>query len=214
MLTGFGVHRNSHRFVASRDCWNQHLHWRSTIHHKKPWWAQMQAVLGFEAVSFNATMNSGNLLHTALEVLLQPKSPNREGTTRCASVWSCERFYVYLRCLHLTVEIDHKPLIPLINNKDLCDVPLRCQRLLMRLMKYKCTAVYTPGKFLVVVDALSREPLKSTEDGTDNLEEEIEAHIDIITKHWPVSKGKLAELKHKTALDDSLKHVKSYVTNG
>ncbi len=92
-----------------------------------------------------------------------------------ALVWSCEKFYVYLRGLHFTVETDHKPLIPLINNKDLCDVPLRCQRLLMRLMKYKCTAVYTPGKFLVVADALSREPLKSTEDGTDNLAEEVEA---------------------------------------
>ncbi|XP_038064917.1 uncharacterized protein K02A2.6-like [Patiria miniata] len=62
-----------------------------------------------------------------------------------ASVWSCERFYVYLRGLHVTIQTDHKPLVPLINIKDLWDAPLRCQRLLMRLMKYHCTAEYVPA---------------------------------------------------------------------
>ena len=68
-----------------------------------------------------------------------------------AAVWSCERFYVYLRGLRVTIQTDHKPLVSLINNKDLCDAPLRCQRLLMRLMKYHCFAEYSPGKTLVIV---------------------------------------------------------------
>ena len=131
-----------------------------------------------------------------------------------ATVWSCERYYVYLRGLHITVQTDHKPLVPLINNKDLCDVPLRCQRLLMRLMKYNCSAVYTPGKCLVVADTLSRAPLKSQSDTADNLEDEVEAHVNMITKHWPVSSGKLAEIARETTLDDTLTIVTAYVSNG
>lgn len=54
---------------------------------------------------------------------------------------------------------DHKPLVPLINSKDLDVVPMRCQRLLIRLMHFNCEAEYTPGKTLTVPDTLSRSPL-------------------------------------------------------
>ena len=58
-----------------------------------------------------------------------------------ASIWSCERCYVYiLRGLHVIQQTDHKPLVSLINSKDLCDASIRCQRLLMCLMRYHCTA--------------------------------------------------------------------------
>ena len=40
-----------------------------------------------------------------------------------AAVSSCERFYIYLRGLHITLQTDNKPLVSLINNKDLCDAP-------------------------------------------------------------------------------------------
>ncbi|XP_038058795.1 uncharacterized protein K02A2.6-like [Patiria miniata] len=131
-----------------------------------------------------------------------------------ASVWSCERFYVYLRGLHVTIQTDHKPLVPLINNKDLCDAPLRCQRLLMRLMKYHCTAEYVPGKLLTVADTLSRAPLKSSVTERDNLPDEVEAHVHMVTSHWPVSQGKLDEIKRETALDEVLVQVASHIRSG
>uniref|UniRef100_A0A3B5A7Q9 Reverse transcriptase/retrotransposon-derived protein RNase H-like domain-containing protein n=1 Tax=Stegastes partitus TaxID=144197 RepID=A0A3B5A7Q9_9TELE len=54
-----------------------------------------------------------------------------------AVVWACERFSNYLyRLDSFTVHTDRKPLAPLINNKDLDVVPLRCQCLLMRLMSH------------------------------------------------------------------------------
>ena len=105
------------------------------------------------------------------------------------------------------IQTDHKPLVPLINNKDLCDTPLRCQRLLMRLMKYNCTAVYVPGKHLVVADTLSRVPLKSSVTECGDLSDEVEEHIQMVTNHWPVSQGKLEEKLPLILFSSKLQHM-------
>ena len=73
-----------------------------------------------------------------------------------AAVYASEKFHIFLCGLQYIIETDHKPLVPLLNQKDLMDAPLRCQRLLMRMARYTIRAVYVPGKYLVVADTLSR----------------------------------------------------------
>lgn len=52
-----------------------------------------------------------------------------------ASVWVCEKFSKCLIGLQgFTLQTDHKPLISIINKQDLDKAPIRCQRLLIRLM--------------------------------------------------------------------------------
>ena len=52
-----------------------------------------------------------------------------------ACVWTCEKFTQYLRGLEsYRLITDHKPLVPRIGENDLNMVPLRCRRLLMRMM--------------------------------------------------------------------------------
>ena len=49
-----------------------------------------------------------------------------------AATWVCEKFNHYLVGLEkISVVTDHKPLVPLINTKDMSQTPLQCQRMLM-----------------------------------------------------------------------------------
>ena len=122
-----------------------------------------------------------------------------------ASVWACERFDRYLVGLETFVlYTDHKPLVSLINSKDLSETPLRCQRMLMRLMRYKPVAEYVPGKNMTVADMLSRNPMKA-EDSTQ-LSEDVDLHVNAITSSWPVSDAKLDQIREETKKDSSRVH--------
>ena len=52
--------------------------------------------------------------------------------------WACDRFAQYVMGVHILLETDHKPLIPLLRQKLLDQLPLRVQRFRLRLMRYSC----------------------------------------------------------------------------
>ena len=55
-----------------------------------------------------------------------------------AIVWTCERLSRYLVGMDtFRITTDHKPLVPIINDKDHDVVTVRCTRLLIRLMRYE-----------------------------------------------------------------------------
>ena len=76
--------------------------------------------------------------------------------------------------------------------KDLSMVPLRCQRLLMRMMWFYPKPEYLPGKQLVVADLLSRKPLRgSVEAIIVQQEEDVSLYVKTIVSQWPASSSKL-----------------------
>ena len=70
--------------------------------------------------------------------------------------WACEKFDFYLVGRKFEVETDHKPLISLLGEKDLSQLPLRVQRFKMRLMRYDFSISHTPGSCMYIADFLSR----------------------------------------------------------
>ena len=80
---------------------------------------------------------------------------------------------------------DHKPLVPLINAKYPERTPLRYQRLLMRLMRYKAKAEYVPEKRRFVADALSGSPIQINP--SSPVVEDVELHVHMVESHIPMS---------------------------
>lgn len=131
-----------------------------------------------------------------------------------ALVWACEKFQHYLVGLpEFQLLTDHKPLVPLINDKDLDQTPIRIQRLLMRLLRFNCKAVHIPGKQLVVADTLSRHST-SLLYKVDELAMEVAEYTDSVCDNWPVSDVKLHEIATETACDSDTSLVMTYVHNG
>ena len=70
--------------------------------------------------------------------------------------WAGERFADYLFGLRFHIETYHKPLVSLLGNKNLEDLPARIQRYRMRMMHFTYTYSHLPGKDLCTADALLR----------------------------------------------------------
>ena len=130
-----------------------------------------------------------------------------------AAVWCCEHFKQYLYgAPQFFIQTDHKPLIPLINNRDLDKVPLRCQRLLIRLLRYNVRAEYIPGKQLVLADTLSRAPLTCSSHSPE-LHQDSNAMISLITSTI-CSATKAKDIAEGTDSDAVLRQVLQFVVHG
>ena len=129
-----------------------------------------------------------------------------------AAVGTCEKFSRYLYGLDtFTLQCDHKPLIPLIKSKDLDSVPMRCQRLLLRMMRYNPKAEFVPGKQLVIADTLSRHPQPELTQDFAELTSDLEAYREDFREAWPISPSKLDMVKQHTLQDDELQLVQRFV---
>jgi hypothetical protein len=129
--------------------------------------------------------------------------------------WVCEKFSQYLLGMEkFTLKTDHKPLIPLINEKSIDRAPPRIQRLLLRLMPFRAEPVYTPGKLLFVADALSRSPIEFPNEDDKTQSDEIDAYIHSIKSSWPASKVRIEEIKKHTAEDPILQKILQYILKG
>ena len=133
-----------------------------------------------------------------------------------SAAWTCQKFHMFLAGLpNFKLEVDHKPLIPLINTKDLTQAPLRCQRMLMRMMQYNATAVYVPGKQHVIPDYLSRHPLAATTDEiSSGMQAELHLHCDSVVQNLPATPKRLVEIGTAQQEDSILKRVAHQILHG
>ena len=131
-----------------------------------------------------------------------------------AATCACERFQQLLIGISFTLETDHKPLIPLLNSKELHLAPVKCQWMLMKLARFSLEADYAPGEFMEVADALSRAPDVSGDQMEVSLEAEVDGFVGGIVGNLPVTSNQLQRIKEEQAKDKDSHLVISFVLEG
>nr|XP_040567953.1 uncharacterized protein K02A2.6-like [Lepeophtheirus salmonis] len=129
-----------------------------------------------------------------------------------ASTFACDRFLDYILGKDILLETDHKPLIPLLSTKDLDQLPVRIQRMRMKLMRYSFTPIHVPGKNLNTADTLSGSPIDNKKEYT--FYEELELYANHILKEIPITNSKLEESIHHQQEDEVCRQIMIYASEG
>ncbi|UYV76763.1 K02A2.6-like [Cordylochernes scorpioides] len=129
-----------------------------------------------------------------------------------AIVWACERFQDYLMGNTFSIETDHKPLIPIFSTKNLDEMTPRIQRLRLRMMRYSYSIHHTPGKDIVVADALSRSPIKISHE--KDLENGICSFVQQITSCPPFKDKNMKEIWQYQNEERVCREIKDYCEKG
>ena len=94
--------------------------------------------------------------------------------------WAILKCRNYLIGVNFTVKTDHKPLLGVINGKDIDAINnARLQRILSKLLGYTYIVEYVPGKLNLIADALSRAPVfqPDEEDHQDVLVQNLKVEV-------------------------------------
>jgi len=126
-------------------------------------------------------------------------------------VFACQRFHQFIYGATVEAETDHKPLVPLFI-KPLNQCPIRVQRMLLILQRYDLKVSYTPGKYLVTADTLSRS--NKNEKTDKDLVEQVKLHVDMVIENMPISDCRLEVMRTETARDQELCKLMENVLNG
>ena len=130
-----------------------------------------------------------------------------------AITWACQRFSDYVLGRKFTIESDHKPLIPILNTKNLDSLPPRVIRFHLRLAKFDYVVKHVPGELLYTADALSRAPIPDTE--STELEEEVQVFVGGVTEYsLPATRGRIEEYKLAQEQDAVCVQVRGYCKSG
>lgn len=90
----------------------------------------------------------------------------------------------------------------------------RIQCMMMVLQRYDFELIYTPGKYIVLADALSRAPAPSSDMLVSPTTEDAETHINMVTASLPTSDVMLQQIVQETAKDPLLQKVSHQIQNG
>ena len=131
-----------------------------------------------------------------------------------AATWACEKFSEYVLGSKLTLETDHRPLVPLLNSTELCKMPPRIQRLRLRLMRFAPLVQYVPGKLQTTADALSRAPVESPATEDDLFVAEVEAFASRVVNILPATDKRLQEIINNQKVDEECSEIREYCLHG
>ncbi|KAG1928056.1 gag-pol fusion protein [Pimephales promelas] len=169
---------------------------------------------GLGAVLLQAEVDGWKPIAYASRTMTQSECRYAQIEKECLGlVFGFEKFHDYVYGLSsFTAETDHKPLIAIIK-KNVNQMSPRIQRLMMRLQRYDFELVYTPGKYIVLADALSRAPLTSKSSDASFTEDDVNTHVNLVVESLPVSDRKRKQIDEETAKDPVLQAVIQNLNN-
>jgi hypothetical protein len=133
-----------------------------------------------------------------------------------AIVYSLKKFHTYVYGRYdVTIETDHLPLLRIFE-KPLYLVPLRLQKMRMKVQGYDFKLVHKKGTEIPVADALSRAFVTDTGPNLtgDSNSHIFEASIDEVNSLKQVSPARLAEIRRCTLKDVTLQAVTKAIMEG
>jgi transposase InsO family protein len=131
-----------------------------------------------------------------------------------AICFGCERFHSFVYGREVFVESDHKPL-EAIFKKPLDKVPMRLQRMLLRVQAYNLTVAYKPGRYLYIADTLSRAPSNiNSKVEKDVFDEDLDVQVNSLVSNLPISENQLNNFLNETKKDSVLTKLHEYIVNG
>ena len=144
-----------------------------------------------------------------------------------AVVWALKKCRIFLQGLqHFNLIIDHRPLIPILNDYTLDAVENpRLQRLKEKTSLYNFTAVWKKGKDHIIPDALSRAPVEEPTHEDNQLIQSVEHHVhqsfvitisEVSTQQTPthLRDPRLDDLKRTAQEDDTYQQLLAAVSHG
>ena len=131
-----------------------------------------------------------------------------------AATWGCEKFSDYVLGLHFTLETDHKPLVSLLQTKELSKMPPRILRFRLRLMRFSPTVEYVPGKLQTTADALSRAPVGTPDETDTALISKIENFCNHVLTSLPATSQRLLEIAAAQKSDEECTQIKEFCIGG
>ena len=132
-----------------------------------------------------------------------------------ATTWACERYSDFLIGKTFHIETDHKPLVSLLGQKTLDELPPRIQRFRMRLMRFRYSISHVPGKDLITADTLSRAPVVESQEPHDkSFQDECQAYVKAVMSALPVTDKRLLEIKQAQADDATCQNIQEFCMHG
>ena len=122
-----------------------------------------------------------------------------------AVTWACERFSNYILGRTFQIESDRKPLIPLLNSKQLDNLPPRILRFRLHMARFDYIVQHAPRKLLYTADTLSPAPLDTEDEETTEFPVEMEAFVDSVIQSLPATSQRLEIYRRAQAEDSVLK---------
>ena len=132
-----------------------------------------------------------------------------------AATWACEKFSDFILGKNISLETDHKPLVPLLGNKNLDQLPPRILRFRLHLDRFSFDIQHVPGKELYTADTLSRAPVQcKISIGSVELQELAELCVAHVISNLPAGSKRIDSYREAQSKDVICKQVMTYCRTG